>query len=417
MQPVERRVGPVMLPCEFCTEMFPERDLMRHQTSCDLNETSMPRNRRHSLASAADNSPTSLESPVASVRQIPQSAPNSMVNSPVSPTGKRKLPPNLPLGFSRKSETQRSNTSDNLLNVQHNTSQRSTLTASPSPKTTSKLKVTRKSSRAGSNETTDSSSDSRPTSISPCPPHSNSSSSGISSMASSTRSVSSTPSSSTSDSPIPAVVDTPTDIEADIDDDESQYAKPRRGKLLSSAIISWRSMSGGLAKDESKYSRSNTCPIEGTHENDNSRIVGSNSASQLPPLPPRSDSVADMDQSNDRGNTNSQSQVKSKPHPVFVKRAKKYRAPLPPSPVNTSSSKLFSGENRIEKMECNESDSPVTENQSRHRFKLDSKPMMNNDIKSPSPCDFCSKPFDKEEELESHKVVYSDIETIVYLLK
>ncbi|XP_018013302.1 mucin-12 isoform X2 [Hyalella azteca] len=399
--PEERRVAPIMLPCEFCGEMFSERDLMRHQTSCDLNETQMPRTRRDSLATPPMlNSPTrSVTSPTGSSRTL-TTASNSSTNleSPVSPASRRKVPPNLPLGSSKRAEHSRIVTAD-----AHRTPPTSPPPRPPHPpahstSTTSTSRI-RCSPQPSSHELTDSSCDSRPTSVSPCPPHSNSCSSGISSMASSTRSVSSTPSSSSSASPIPAVVDTPTDIEADFEDDDTPFVRPRRGKLLSSAIVSWRTMSG--AKDRFKYSRSNTAPLEDTGDepSDMNPVVNSHSASQLPPLPPRHESVAtDPEQSKTENNTSSSSSTnppKSRPQ-VFIKKQKKYRAPQPPSQSPSqshaqstsisSNDQCYDSSNSCKKVD-NTSNMPY--------MRLDSKPMMDVQTTSESTstkfCECCRK--------------------------
>lgn len=405
-----------MLPCEFCDEMFPERDLMRHQTSCDLNETQMPRQRRNSITSPPLlNSPTrSLNSPSTTNRNFIScvSAPNSNLGSPVSPPGRRKVPPNLPQGSSKRSESSKS-----LHSESHRTPPTSPPPRPPPVSQSNQyssqsiihtnLNKTRSSPQPGIHDLTDSSSDSRPTSVSPCPPHSNNSySSGISSMASSTRSVSSTPSSSSSASPIPAVVDTPTDIEADFEDDDTLFIKPRRGKLLSSAICSWRSMSG-TGRDRPRYTRSNTCPLEDTGEDspEPNPVINSHSASQLPPLPPRPESTpAESDQSSpdNSGSPTHTQHFKSKPqHQVFIKRHKKYRAPLPPSQVNNTSVINQSTSDKIS------SDSARQDNQSPSVFRLDSKPMMNCGIHDDSEnitCPAYNKQDFPTENLPSHKV-------------
>ena len=163
------------------------------------------------------------------------------------------------------------------------------------------------------------------------------------------------------------MADTPTDVEADFEDEEltPTYSKPRRGKLLSSAIGSWKSMSGSRG-DKQKYTRSMTAPIDNFEENtESSHVVNSLSASQLPPLPPRPESTpAEPNQSNSNENDstdtdNQANQVKTKSQQVFIKRPKKYRAPQPPT--NQSGNKQQT-KNR------NDESSPT--------FKLDSKPMM-----------------------------------------
>ena len=220
-------------------------------------------------------------------------------------------------------------------------------------------------------------------------------------MASSIRSMSSTPSSSSSASPIPAVVDTPTDIEADFEDDETTFVKPRRGKLLSSAIGSWRNISG-TRNDKLKYTRSMTCPLDGSGEEspEPNPVVNSHSTSQLPPLPPRPESTpAEPNQSmtsetNVRADSSS-SQSKSKGQPIFIKRHKKYRAP--PPPTNQSTQNTSQTKNKQEGSSF---------------FKLDSKPMMRTDDEnSPTSmvfCQTCRKQF-TEDELEDHKVSFIEI--------
>ncbi|KAF2368569.1 Zinc finger RING-type [Trinorchestia longiramus] len=395
--PEERRVAPIMLPCEFCDEMFSERDLMRHQTSCDLNETQMPRARRESVTSPLLGSPNrTLTSPTLSSRPnfFTSSAPSNNLDSPVSPASRRKVPPNLPLGSSKRSDHSRTVTSD-----AHRTPPTSPPPRPPHPpshSSSSNMNRIRNSPQPNSHELTDSSSDSRPTSVSPCPPHSNnSSSSGISSMASSTRSVSSTPSSSSSASPIPAIVDTPTDIEADFEDDDTPFVRPRRGKLLSSAIGSWRTMSG--SKDRFKYTRSNTAPLEDTGDDPSeiNPVVNSHSASQLPPLPPRHEngtSEAEQIVSDNTTKTNSHPS-KSKPQQVFIKKQKKYKAPQPPVQNNPQ----YNGQPNTESAnnDSSKSHSNTTKKQddSSSLIRLDSKPMMNiksqNNDSTTKMCQFC----------------------------
>lgn len=311
------------------------------------------------------------------------------------------MPPNLPLGSSKRSESSR------LIHLEPHR----TLPTSPPPRpiTTPQSQHHSVASpnqnklccspQPGSHELCDSSSDSRPTSVSPCPPQSNHSySSGISSMASSTRSVSSTPSSSSSASPIPAVVDTPTDIEADFEDEDTPFVKPRRGKLLSSAICSWRTMSA-TNREHHRYTRSNTCPLEDTGEDSQeiNPVINSYSASQLPPLPPRPESTpAECDHSSPdhSGSPSHPPHHKSKSQQVFIKRHKKYRAPPPPNQFKQS---LNSSQSEITTNEDSVSHEPARQDQSSVFLRLDSKPMMNSevqdDLNASITCEFCQKIF------------------------
>lgn len=136
----------------------------------------------------------------------------------------------------------------------------------------------------------------------------------------------------------------------------------------------------------------------------------SNSASQLPPLPPRAEStpIESNHSSNERPSSRSyqhrdKNHHKTKGQNIFIKRPKKYKAPLPPSskPTNTS---------RSETSDDNERERAKEESSGRPTFRLDSKPMMNG---QPSPpvleaCEFCQQTFTKDQ-LSSHKSECEDI--------
>ena len=424
IQPEERRVAPVMLPCEFCNEMFPERNLMCHQTSCDLNETQMPRVRRDSLASPPMlNSPTTLSSPKNPNKHFISntSNPSNNLDSPNSPTGRRRrIPDSAKPPTPEKSKTPPKSPPLRPPQIPHSNSSNSSVTSTSITFVRSSLTPTTNIDTMDS-----SSSESRPTSVSPCPAHSNNSctsSSGISSIASSIRSVSSTPSSSNSASPIPTVVDTPTDIEADFEDDDAPYMKPRKGKLLSSAIGSWRSLSMSN-RDRPRYTRSNTAPLEDTGDEpveNHNLVINSHSASQLPPLPPRPESTSSelekssLEEMNNHNISATQqaSNQKSKSQQVFIKRHKKYRAPPPPTqipPQAHTQSNLGSNNNNpsIMKQLTNEKSTASFSSV----FHLDSKPMMNSEQTTTSinkTCEYCKEIF-VAEDFESHKVSNGEI--------
>lgn len=79
-------------------------------------------------------------------------------------------------------------------------------------------------------------------------------------------------------------------MELDLEDEDGPYMRPRRGRLLSSAIFSWRSISATGAANRRGYVRSNTAPLEDTGVDDEPQqvqgVTTSLSATQLPPLSP-----------------------------------------------------------------------------------------------------------------------------------
>ena len=457
-----------MLPCEFCEEIFPERDLMRHQTSCDHNETqqdSISRAQRSSTPGALVSTPPALPSPTrpppsgftssrmsptrlalspnTSRSTTPTRPPSSSNTSNSRSTTPTRPPPSVGISNSRSttptrpptgstSNSSRSSTPTRLppsgssvsISNSKNSSQSRTQTTntscgikspptSPPPRprrptpssppssrgtsysnTTPTPTITNTSPSTTINDGFISPSESRPSSVSPCHAPSVSSSSGISSGASSfsgvsssssfsSSSVSTTPSTSSSASPVPVIAtsDTPTDVEADFDDEEDQpFSRPRRGRLLSSAIFSWRNISGSKGKDRPKYTRSNTAPLEDTGdcETPPPGVITSHSASQLPlapspdpsspentdppPIPPKyeskkqsppkqiSESKSSSQHSYQQQKTEEKLSTQKINHQTtesnFIKKQNKYKAPQPPKVQNEKYSKSNNEEYR-----------------------------------------------------------------------
>ena len=329
-----------MLPCEFCEEMFPERDLMRHQTSCDHNETKNPREyllaRRSSVTSpsSAPNSPSSALTTFYTSSKPPTSPMHKTPES-LAITVKTKTPPHSP-----------------SLRSHHFTSsspiqQLSTSTTSP------QLSVAH-------SDGYDSAFDSRNNSLSPAissPPLGTSvcgASSGVSSICSSSTSTTPSTSSSASPIPVPPLLDTPTDIEADNEEEEVSVPRPRKGRLLSSAIISWRSISGEKSqKEKPKYFRSNTAPVQCDGNVGAKGVNNSHSATNI--KSPQEQDDSDEELSNDQKSTEA---PKSN---AFKRNRNKYPAPKPPC-LNVRDNDV------VISSQCSSSKEPI--------FKFDSVPLM-----------------------------------------
>ncbi|XP_069982847.1 uncharacterized protein [Penaeus vannamei] len=428
--PAIRREAPVMLPCEFCDEMFAERDLMRHQTSCEQNETQLPRASRiaqraaAAAAAAAMSSSTSTTSSsgittttssntTVETSSVQSSSIQSRIQSTASSSPRRSPAPTPPTtgrtptpvcapprkatapskspapvpprsqssGSSRRSPTPASpgpsRSYSSGWRSSRDTSRVSPVSTptspppscppsispppvSPPPTTTITIVdqkpsvVVSPSQSAGSN---------RPFSVSPAPSSSTSNSS-VSSGSMSSSSVSTTPSTSSSASPVPAISATPelappdtptTDLEYDYEDEDGPFMRPRRGRLLSSAIFSWRSISGSRRG----YTRSNTAPLEDTGADEETTqvqpVITSRSATQLPAHRPSPDieTATSPQPSSSSPQLSTASQKTTSPQPsapdtqtkqpsaspqptqehaetVFIKNPHKYRAPPPP---------------------------------------------------------------------------------------
>ncbi|CAL4064954.1 unnamed protein product [Meganyctiphanes norvegica] len=390
-EPPVRRVAPVLLPCEFCDEMFPERDLMRHQTSCDQNETSLPRLSRFSnvRSSSIDalsplpgtsgsragtptsrsgtptfrsGTPTSRSGSDSSIPDTPHStsvSPSRNVTSPTQALSTRSItsPTQTSSRSSSSPTVARSVTSPTPSTETRSITSPTPLSPTefskpprpPAPPMKTEVKpqtplvppknqatvVPRKSPLPPPPNTPPvlpttivtvkdaTPNSSRPSSTSPAL-NTSSSGSTISSFASGASSCT-TPSTSSSTSPTP--VDTPTE-----DEEDSPFSKPRRGRLLSSAIFSWRNMGGPRSASEArnKYARSNTAPMEETElDHDVPGILTSRSAHQLPV---QTDSPVPVDSL--KTDTNEQDSNDS----FFVKKTNKYRAPAPPQNIDYSQS-------------------------------------------------------------------------------
>ncbi|KAK7074916.1 hypothetical protein SK128_009061, partial [Halocaridina rubra] len=335
--PPIRREAPVLLPCEFCDEMFPERDLMRHQTSCEQNETQLPRTSRLAQLAAANSSAASSSTTnstatvnsstrVASVSSPSVTSPTSdkpITTGPSSPPPRRRqgrmptpvcAPPRkgtapFPIAAVERKPTDtptapsRKSPAPTLPPRRAAACNPETATISPPPSCPSSISppplsppptttitivdqppavVVSPSLSSGSN---------RPFSVSPASSTSTNSSSASSGSLSSS---STTPSTSSSASPVPVSMHTPelappdtptTDLECELDED-IPFSRPRKGRLLSSAIFSWRSISGSAATRRGGYARSNTAPLEDTGTGDSPQpiqpVTTSHSATQLP---------------------------------------------------------------------------------------------------------------------------------------
>ncbi|XP_071538677.1 uncharacterized protein [Panulirus ornatus] len=517
--PPVRRQAPVMLPCEFCDEMFSERDLMRHQTSCEQNETQLPRTSRLAQRSAAATTSSSSSSTTASSsvsatvtatssssrvtsvtssssvtsqstssgpprspgpaspapRRTPGRTPTPVCTPPRKSTapnpasvppkptdsgssGNRKspapVPPRNPASPSRRSPTPASLRS---------------ATTSPLPRCPPSLSPTPVSSPVTTTITivdkppcvvvspSLSSGSSRPFSVSPAPCGSTSNSS-VSSGSVSGSSVSTTPSTSSSASPVPSATpnrdssfpNTPTtDVEMDYDEEDGPYMRPRRGRLLSSAIFSWRSISASGAASRRGYVRSNTAPLEDTGVDDETQpsqpVTTSRSATQLPasshsPVP---DTTTSSSSSPEHGKTSQMKQISPTPkpapvqdhaEPVFIKNPNKYRAPPPPQsppkiapssspprqtqkPSSTSSASHGHMNGHVKSPPPQENPPGKTvSSQEKHQvnghvngfIKLDSKPMMNGhtskEMEELIPCEFCKQVYPPNK-FQSHQTM------------
>ena len=369
---------------------------MRHQTSCDNNETKNPR--EYLLA-----------------RRASVTSPSTAPSSPMSPTPPSNMgivsskPPSSP--FNRNSESPAKTPTRTLRTPPHSPSLRSRPSTSPitPPRSPSSSSASPQPS-SGLSEGYESAFTSRNNSVSPGLTSSSSSrsstsssssggSSGISSISGSSGCT--TPNTSSSASPIPVTNQpgTPTDIEADIEEEEVPFPRPRKGRLLSSAIISWRSIGGGPGtklsnKDRpNKYQRSNTAPLRVVDLNDeedelttspSKGVTNSRSATNVT-KPPLDDSEEES------------LPPKEPPKPpVFKRNRNKYPAPPPPRPPPKTT-------------EINTAVSPIINKPSESKerlFKFDSVPVMDgqksvkNDV---IPCEFCKQVFHPEK-FRAHQV-------------
>ncbi|XP_042876352.1 flocculation protein FLO11-like isoform X2 [Penaeus japonicus] len=415
--PAIRREAPVMLPCEFCDEMFAERDLMRHQTSCEQNETQLPRASRiaqraaAAAAAAAMSSSTSTTSSgitttSSSSTTVETSSVQSRIQSTASSSPRRSPAPTPPTSGRtptpvctppRKTTTPSKSPAPVPPRSQSSSSSRRSPTpVSPGPSRsyTSGWRSSRDTSRGSPVSTPTSPPPSCPPSISPPPvsppptttitivdqkpsvvvspsqtsgsnrpfsvspaPSGSTSNSSVSSGSMSSSSVSTTPSTSSSASPVPAISATPelappdtptTDLEYDYEDEDGPFMRPRRGRLLSSAIFSWRSISGSRRG----YTRSNTAPLEDTGADEDTTqvqpVITSRSATQLPahrPSPDVETAAPTQSSTSPQPIASPQpsvpdtqtKQLSTSPQPsqehaetVFIKNPNKYRAPPPP---------------------------------------------------------------------------------------
>ncbi|XP_068213308.1 uncharacterized protein [Palaemon carinicauda] len=412
--PPIRREAPVLLPCEFCDEMFPERDLMRHQTSCEQNETQLPRSSRLAQLAAANGNPAStanLTSTSSKTNISLTSACSTTVNTqstsaqietgPSQPPRRRQgkmatpvcMPPRKATLPNASPTTERKVADSSSVSarkspapiprrtVAQNRNQEAPTTSPPpscpssispppvSPPPTTTITIVDQPPAVVMSPNLSSGS-SRPFSISPASSTSTNNSSVSSGSLSSS---STTPSTSSSASPVPvnmpnpdiAPPDTPTtDIELEYDED-IPFSRPRKGRLLSSAIFSWRSISGSAATRRGGYARSNTAPLEDTNTDDSPQplqpVTTSKSATQLPsqqspetespssyPIISRSPSPSKRQlkqiSSPPQSEIMKEQQVKDISPPlmnastqdpsetVFVKNPNKYKAPPPPQP-------------------------------------------------------------------------------------
>ncbi|RXG51087.1 E3 ubiquitin-protein ligase [Armadillidium vulgare] len=338
--PRVKRQAPVMLPCEFCDEVFPERDLMRHQTSCDQNETKNPREYLLSRRTSVTSPMTSPSSPLPPV-------PNGL-NSSLYATSSSRPPSGS--SHSRRSESPSKSSTSNIKNLR---------TPPPSP-----------SSRSRTNQS------------SITPPRS------------------------------PSTPGTPTDIEVDFEDDDSAFSRPRKGKLISSAILSWKSISGGKPRDSLKYARSNTAPLDVSANSNNQSLELSTSQSASHLRAPVSRNDYDEEPTNKSENNDQLSP------PVFRKNKNKYPAPPPPQ-QNTEETKDRFGVTNIKKEERTliESSSTSSPKQVKKKapesFKFDSTPVMSGKIEKNRnidviPCEFCKEVFPPEK-FQAHQTMCEKI--------
>ncbi|XP_050697252.1 uncharacterized protein LOC126985841 [Eriocheir sinensis] len=363
-----RREAPVLLPCEFCDEMFPERDLMRHQTSCEKNETQLPRASRLTPRPTPVGSPTTF-SPSSSTSFIPSSS-SSSSSSVVSPSSSTTFSPRTPAApaapATQATPTSRPALTSTPRRTPARTESRESPAPAPAPRRSPPLSPPPTSATPPPATITIvdrppqppsvvvSAANARPFSESPAP-----------SASTSSASVCTSPSTSSSASPVPAPAsappDTPTtDAELDLEED-TPYMRPRRGRLLSSAIFSWRSISATGAASRRGYVRSNTAPLEdtGVDEDEDAAappVLTSMSATQLPPTskspepaaspaptrrhapsppPATSPTARRKAPSPPRPQPPAsppQPQEQQRPESVFIKNPNKYRAPPPPQP-------------------------------------------------------------------------------------
>ncbi|XP_076061838.1 uncharacterized protein LOC143037466 isoform X2 [Oratosquilla oratoria] len=484
------REAPVLLPCEFCEEMFPERDLMRHQTGCERNETQLPRSSRLLQRSGSSSSSATITVTTASPSSVSGSSNSSSSGRPPSLSAAASTPayssihPTTSLGTSSsaplttvpptppsnrsppKSPAATSPTSSqppprppNPPSHYRHSPAPASVRHSPAPHQNSADNVSISTVVVTTTRPTFvSPAISRTTSVSPTP---------FGSLTSS--SVSSTPSASSSTSPAPfdSLPNSPSpltsnDVEAEVNFEEGEsangpFARPRRGRLLSSAIFSWKSISGD--KGRPRYTRSNTAPLEDTGMDVSpqpTQVLTSLSASQVPATIRNNegdnedgDEDDDEDDSEEDGEDEededeeedeeeeeededededeeeeeeeekpsqkfNKGQSTPSPQPltnhnngidqVFIKNPNKYKAPLPPVQPNRqpNNKNISNNENNNKYNNMNGHPSPPkTQNktQSSHIngvIKFDSKPMMNGRATPEGPSDVIPCEFCKE---------------------
>ncbi|XP_063847848.1 LOW QUALITY PROTEIN: mucin-2-like [Scylla paramamosain] len=397
-----RREAPVLLPCEFCDEMFSERDLMRHQTSCDKNETQLPRTSRLTPMSTPPTSPSSSASFIPSSTFSPSSSSSFIpAASSSSSAAAASSSATVSTAASSSAVTSSSATTSSSSSSSSSANTVRPRTAAPRPSVTTSARRSSAGTEASSRASpapaparTPASPQRRSPTLSP-PPHAGTpppatitivdrpppsvvvsaasvrpfSESPAPSASTSSASVCTSPSTSSSASPVPAPTsapaDTPTtDLEMEEMEEETPYMRPRRGRLLSSAIFSWRSISATGAASRRGYMRSNTAPLEDTGVDEDEEIpappvLTSLSATQLPPTspepqstpppgrrqapsppparatpasPPTSRRPAPSPPPARPPPPASPPQSQERPETVFVKNPNKYRAPPPPQP-------------------------------------------------------------------------------------
>lgn len=227
--------------------------------------------------------------------------------------------------------------------------------------------------------------------------------------------------------------------------------RPRRGRLLSSAIFSWRSISGSRRG----YTRSNTAPLEDTGADEDTTqvqpVITSRSATQLPahrPSPDVETAAPTQSSTSPQPIASPQpsvpdtqtKQLSTSPQPsqehaetVFIKNPNKYRAPPPPqtppnlpnlpqkvSPAPTANlngyiksptpwEKAFMSNKATSPPPPS---SPLPEKTLANGYvngviKFDSKTMMNGhmskEIEELIPCEFCKQVFSPDK-FRSHQV-------------
>ncbi|KAK8397197.1 hypothetical protein O3P69_004720 [Scylla paramamosain] len=329
-----RREAPVLLPCEFCDEMFSERDLMRHQTSCDKNETQLPRTSRLTPMSTPPTSPSSSASFIPSSTFSPSSSSSFIpAASSSSSAAAASSSATVSTAASSSAVTSSSATTSSSSSSSSSANTVRPRTAAPRPSVTTSARRSSAGTEASSRASpapaparTPASPQRRSPTLSP-PPHAGTpppatitivdrpppsvvvsaasvrpfSESPAPSASTSSASVCTSPSTSSSASPVPAPTsapaDTPTtDLEMEEMEEETPYMRPRRGRLLSSAIFSWRSISATGAASRRGYMRSNTAPLEDTGVDEDEEtpappVLTSLSATQLPPTSPEPQST------------------------------------------------------------------------------------------------------------------------------